>query len=709
MFRLAAELEEKLAPLGLRMQYDKSTSYSPRVDLTTCEHRPDGQFPRSVAIRAADGAEWIGKESKLRRPGDATDGEIIATGCVVAGVPIGDRDFVRVHLEETVTDAVSKTENITSMLSDHCLHALHTLNMRCLQPILCYWTQHCAPRDVELPARRMDSALVECAIATQGPFFSADGGDASQDAAAAVHDVSTRRLRLPARSKGGALRSLEDLAPVAFAATVAKIAPKLVRSTDAEGVVRKGFLETIAGEEFGVGHFDGDEHFDWGGEGRYAHFLRKTADGRHASQYAEAFETAWGDAQEMAGIDRGGDDSVDGALASGASSAGIRRDSESDVLRPVGAGLQRQMTIEVERHSCATLDELIRALPPDDMRRMAWLNVDKSSSVWVTTIPNSTDRLTSAEFREVAARYYGEPSPACAPFVGMRIGNGTVDKYGFAVASETLPGDGWRRAHDVLKWRIANDGREMGQRPVTEVYGLFAAGIPQKARLELAKTPARKRHGLVPDFMMTLKQPPSPPEDQLLELKTVNLARSHYRFSDNYGEKETKIPIKRRSAQIPREYVQKAQKADQTYCGTSPGTVGPIEQVLRSRFDHVIPLVFGAFGEVNDGVEELIKQLAELGAVIHWRRMKAREPEEAVGALSWMLRRRWGITAVREAARLTLGRLRFAGANPRNSDIEPQSSAHAEARSYARMEALDYARIGPSIGDTRPPAAVRWQ
>ena len=135
-------------------------------------------------------------------------------------------------------------------------------------------------------------------------------------------------------------------------------------------------------------------------------------------------------------------------------------------------------------------------------------------------------------------------------------------------------------------------------------------------------------------------------------------------------------------------------------------------QVLRSRlsrFDHVIPLVFGAFGEVNDGVEELIKQLSELGAVIHWRRMKAREPEEAVGALSWMLRRRWGITAVREAARLTLGRLRFAGANPRNSDIEPQSSAHAEARSYARMEALDYARIGPSIGDTRPPAAVRWQ
>ena len=58
----------------------------------------------------------------------------------------------------------------------------------------------------------------------------------------------------------------------------------------------------------------------------------------------------------------------------------------------------------------------------------------------------------------------------------------------------------------------------------------------------------------------------------------------------------------------------------------------------------MIPLVFGAFGEVNDGVEELIKQLAELGAVIHWRRMKAREPEEAVGALSWMLRRRWGIT-----------------------------------------------------------------
>ena len=414
------------------------------------------------------------------------------------------------------------------------------------------------------------------------------------------------------------------------------------------------------------------------------------------------------DAQEMAGIDRGGDDSRDGALASGATSAGLRRDDESKVVRPVGA-LQRQMTVEVERHNYALLDELVRDLPANSMHRMAWLNVDKTSSVWVTTVPNSTDRLTSAEFSEVAARYYGEPSPACAPFIGMRIGNGIVDAYGFAVASETLPGDGWRRAHDVLKWRISNDGREMGQRPVTEVYGLFAAGIPQRAREELAKTPARKRHGLVPDFMMTLKQPPGPPQDHLLELKTMNLARSHYRFRDDYGEKGTKIPIKRRAAGIPREYVQKAQRADQSYCGTAPGSVGPIEQVLRSRFDQVMPLVFGAFGETNDGVEELMSQLAERGAVIHWRRMKAREPDEAVGALAWMLRRRWGITAVRESARLTLERLRFAGANPRSSDIEPQSSANAEARSYARQGALDYALMGPSTGETRPSTAVRWQ
>eukprot|EP00973_Karenia_brevis_P059860 8332105-Karenia_brevis.AAC.1 len=42
--------------------------------------------------------------------------------------------------------------------------------------------------------------------------------------------------------------------------------------------------------------------------------------------------------------------------------------------------------------------------------------------------------------------------------------------------------------------------------------------------------------------------------------------------------------------------------------------------------------------------------------------MRAREPIDALGSLAWMLRRRWVLTAWREAARLLLDRLQYVGA-----------------------------------------------
>ena len=116
--------------------------------------------------------------------------------------------------------------------------------------------------------------------------------------------------------------------------------------------------------------------------------------------------------------------------------------------------------------------------------------------------------------------------------------------------------------------------------------------------------------------------------------------------------------MKRRARNVPRDYVAKAQAADQKYCHTLPGTVGPIEQRLRN-FTHVVPLVFGAYGELNEGVETLLSQLAELGAKRHWRRMTATNHEVAKGAIAWLLRRRWGMTALRENARLKLERVEF--------------------------------------------------
>ena len=88
--------------------------------------------------------------------------------------------------------------------------------------------------------------------------------------------------------------------------------------------------------------------------------------------------------------------------------------------------------------------------------------------------------------------------------------------------------------------------------------------------------------------------------------------------------------------------------------------------------------------------------------------MKARRIDDAKGALAWLLRRRWGITAVRENARLVLDRLQFVNSDVRRQQRSLEAAMSAEGRARARYDALEFATLGPSLTDTRPPEATRW-
>ncbi len=74
-------------------------------------------------------------------------------------------------------------------------------------------------------------------------------------------------------------------------------------------------------------------------------------------------------------------------------------------------------------------------------------------------------------------------APALLVFrVSGERGSGVVismKKYGTRLTTATLPGDGWRIQHDCILWRIVADAREMGAHVQPNVYGLFAASIPQ--------------------------------------------------------------------------------------------------------------------------------------------------------------------------------------------------------------------------------------
>ena len=240
---------------------------------------------------------------------------------------------------------------------------------------------------------------------------------------------------------------------------------------------------------FGDGSFDGNQDFPWGGPGRLATFV-----GDRETSYSYEFRFAWDYSRGLAVGDPDGvaaglpaaEPPRSGLLAQPPENAGLIDDGGSGVpTRPLLGGLQGAVTKEIEKFDARVLDSKIRALAPDDFRRTAYLNLNATSRVWLSVLPDYDNALTNAEFAEVSARYFGAPSPACAAVKGLRFGRGpkTVDEYGFVVSAEaSVPGGGWTSQHDRIKRAMAESAREMGQEVAMEVYGLFAAHIPQHGR-----------------------------------------------------------------------------------------------------------------------------------------------------------------------------------------------------------------------------------
>ena len=352
--------------------------------------------------------------------------------------------------------------------------------------------------------------------------------------------------------------------------------------------------------------------------------------------------------------------------------------------------LQRALTRQREAVRFQALDVAYRDLAPGTVPRAAWLNLDKFSTAWVPCWPSADAHLTDGEFSEVTARYLGLPSPACRSVVGERIGNTrlTVDPHGMRLTTATLPGDGWRLQHDAVKWRVIADVKEMQVPCRAEVYGIFASCVPQQARQRLDAMPIRKRQGLVPDVLLSAQWlGRGPVRDILLDFKMLHHGVSTYppAATQRCG------PVARRGEGVASECAAKARRIDALHCGTAHGEIGPVEAKLRS-FGAVKGLVFGAWGEGSPDTHALLGAAAEVGAQRHWRGMTAPSTDSARGALAWLLRRRWGLAAVRENARLLLARLGHAGRGVEAAEARREAANGAAAR--ARRAACSEAR-GP--------------
>ena len=129
---------------------------------------------------------------------------------------------------------------------------------------------------------------------------------------------------------------------------------------------------------FGVGSFAP-------GGGRFHTFLR---DYRALLPTASAFADAWDELARQAFVG-GGAGPLD--AASGNAGAG----------RGAGAKLQRDMTAQPEQGRRDELHRDMMRRPRGDERRVAWLAVDRLSSLWVSSHPTHRVELNAAEFGEI--------------------------------------------------------------------------------------------------------------------------------------------------------------------------------------------------------------------------------------------------------------------------------------------------------------------
>ena len=69
----------------------------------------------------------------------------------------------------------------------------------------------------------------------------------------------------------------------------------------------------------------------------------------------------------------------------------------------------------------------------------------------------------------------GAIDPTILAAQNARIGNTNlrVDLYGDALGAAVLPGDRWRRAHDIFKLHIYQDMKFLGVIVQKEVYGIL--------------------------------------------------------------------------------------------------------------------------------------------------------------------------------------------------------------------------------------------
>ena len=187
--------------------------------------------------------------------------------------------------------------------------------------------------------------------------------------------------------------------------------------------------------------------------------------------------------------------------------------------------------------------------------------------------------------------------------------------------------------------------------------------------------------------------------DALGEVKTMQPSKGYYQ-KRNCQENR---PVNQRATKVTRDYKKRAAGLDLTHApevvgdGTN-GQVGPFEAALGTFYTgNVLPIVVGAFGEVNEDASKLITQLACLTAKTDFGKLMSplvshsRRKGGAFPIMQSQFRRALGCMIARGQAQHLLKQRHYARPSAREA-YQTAEDNHSKHRSRPKASMSGYAR-----------------
>lgn len=664
--RLGSLLSE-VGNMQVELRVDKSEVYcSDRVALETA---------------LASNPEWSGpngfKIGGLKdRPADAETG----FGLLVAGLPIGDSEYVQGMLKLKTDKICEDNKSLTRLLRSSSSQGLYAVALYCCQPLLSYEMQAIRPSILTDHLARLDTSLLEMAHVSTGIDFPERQTTVTNGLADAngtqARDLVLERLRLPRWAGGGGLRKQGFVAPAAWVGGLLRALPDLSDAVLADGSTFEGCHPRLAAALLGAGSFD------HGNERHRFRFLVEES----GSIMGAALAEHWSAMQQRAGIpDAGPDEELvpdfDILDASVHAAGLVNREDEEQLLQ---RKFQRDLTHQMEKKIVQEIRTAFDALPVSDRTRLAFNQQDKYSRQFVGSTPSMDCVMMSSEWRDTWHTFLGVPNPAFSRYVGKSIGNSgqVLDEHGDKLVATILPGGLRTEWHDDVKWAMHRLYQQCGIRHTTEATGLFCHLLEGTAWQAL---PRKRRQALIPDILL---------HDQrlLLEVKTIAFCHTRYKPADLTRRRGA---VERRCRAVPREYIRKARKADKDFNNTAEGETGPVEaRLMEFGSPPVIGISLGAFGEISKSMDKEVERMALAGAEKHWRSMGALTQAQAIGIFSAKITKCLGIATARGLAHC---RLRGLASMVSDTGAASKNRSKEENR-FFNIRWAYYNRHGPHTG-----------